>query len=105
MHKDSHAPNQGLYFDGKQEQALVPKHVHKDNGKATKKELQDHYTIVEEPKSKFVGHIDAKGPDHPDITADSKAEAVAEQLLQSLREKGVDTSKINSVGKFLLRLF
>ena len=90
---------QGLYFDGKQEQTLVPKNVFIDGGRSTEKEVQDHYTIVEEPGSKFVCHINALGPEHPDITADSKAEAVAEQLLETLRQRGADLDKINTVGR------
>ena len=59
---------------------------------------QDHYILVKEPGSEYIGHINALGPDHDDVVEDTKAEAVAEQILESLRERGVDLSKITTLG-------
>ena len=86
----------GLFFDSKEEETLVPKDVTVDGGRSTVHRKEDHYVLLEEPESRFICHFAAKSP--TDSSEARKAELVAKQLLQELRDRGVDTGKITTAG-------
>ena len=76
---ESPAPIHVIYFDGKKDLTLEsmargPKQCHKT-------EKQEHYTILEEPGSKYLGHVSPRSGSAADIT---------DEILKFIEDKNVD---------------
>ena len=86
----------GLFFDSKDEETLVAKDVTRDGGRSTIHKHEDHYVLLEEPEGRYICHFAARSPE--DGSEEKKAELVAKQILEELRDRGVDTDKITTLG-------
>ena len=84
----------GLYFDSKKEDGLVKK---MGFSSATTKKQEDHYVLIDQPSGKYICHLSAKSPDEVE-GEDKKAGVVAGQLIEALKSRGVDTSKLVCLG-------
>ena len=75
-----------VYFDGRKDETLIRK---KENGKwYTHISKEDHYVLVSEPESMYMGHVSPKG---------SKSQDIAESIILKMQEMGIE-STVRVVG-------
>jgi hypothetical protein len=75
-----------VYFDGRKDGTLIRK---KDNGKwYTHMSKEDHYVLVSEPESMYMGHVSPKT---------SKSKDIAESIVSKMQEMGIE-STVRVVG-------
>ena len=77
----------GLYFDGRKDQTLIQKKIGNTSSKDTIQE--EHISIIEEPGSKYSGHIAVKT---------GSAKTIATGLYDFLCEYNIDTEKLLAIG-------
>lgn len=87
LNKDKHNPLQGLYFDGRRDDTLIIEKIKSKQFRRTKKE--DHYSILQEPGSVFVGHVSPSS---------GSAENIANSILSYLTEAGFSIDELDVIG-------
>ena len=78
---------QSIFFDGKIDETLC--RVKKGDKFHTAKKLEEHVTILEEPGSKYLGHIAPK---------DGTGSCIAEGILSYLEDKNTELRAIGCDG-------
>lgn len=77
----------GMYFDGRKDDTLVIEEIQSKQFRRTVKE--DHYSIIKEPGSVYLGHVSPNSGSAKDIVA---------SILLCLREQGVPLDNLDLVG-------
>ncbi|KAE8739114.1 hypothetical protein FOCC_FOCC015390 [Frankliniella occidentalis] len=78
-----------IYFDGRKDKTLVIKEMEGTRRTRRVSETSNHVVIIEEPGSKFLGHVTADG---------SKAAHEADAILEGLRVRNISTDRLRAVG-------
>lgn len=87
QNEEKHNPLQGLYFDGRKDNTLVIEKVNSKQFRRTIKE--EHYTILKEPGSVYIGHVSPSS---------GSAEDIANSIISYLTETGFSLQELDVVG-------
>lgn len=87
QNKDKHNPLRVLYFDGRKDGTLIIEKLKSKQFRRTKKE--EHYSILQEPGSAFVGHVSPSS---------GSAENIANSILSYLTEAGFSIDELDVIG-------
>jgi hypothetical protein len=87
--KDHTPPKQnfGLFFDGKKDHTTAL--VKKDGKNYMTKVVEDHYVLVKEPNSEYLGHV---------TVPNGQASTIASEIFTYLETEEIDKSLINAIG-------
>jgi hypothetical protein len=77
----------GLFFDGKEDKARVIENKKGVNYPVI--EIEDHYAIVSEPESKYLGHVTVEN---------GQSLMIATNIVQILEAQDLQKDKINAIG-------
>lgn len=77
----------GLYFDGRRDKTLIQEK--KENKYYRKTITEEHYVLVEEPGSKYIGHISPTS---------GSADSISKSILEFLEDDSIDSSNLRAIG-------
>ncbi len=77
----------GLYFDGRKDETMVIKEINSKHFRKTEKE--DHYSLIQEPGSKYIGHVSPTSGLSKDI---------ASSIVSYLAKLGISFEELDVMG-------
>lgn len=77
----------GLYFDGRKDETIVIKEINSKRFRKTEKE--DHYSLIQEPGSKYIGHVSPTSGLSKDI---------ASSIVAYLAKQGISLEELDVIG-------
>ena len=80
---------EGLYFDGRKDQTLILEHFDGSKNSYKRNELKEHYTLLQEPHSTFLGHISL---------ASGHSSNIFQSIIDFFTEKKISLENLNVIG-------